>query len=125
MQEINKSRVERKIANASTRICYEVRASSFTSLPLPHEGFLLSPQRNSTENTSLNSLHKRRHKTNDLYTKDGHKTNSSTQDGSTKLWHKAKKKIKLQHFVFTKITNNTSHNIKSLRIDFAMNSSSL
>ena len=125
MQCINKSRVEREIANANTRICFEIRPPSSTSSSSPREGFSLSPLRNSTKNTNLNSLPKRRHKANDLYTRDGHKANSSTQEGSTKLRYKAKKKIRVQHLVITKITNNTSHNTRLQRIYFAMNSSSL
>jgi len=91
MQDINKSKVDREIANTNTRICYEVRAPSSTSPPSPHEGFLLSPLMNFTKDTNQNFLHKRRHKANDLYTRDGNKANSFTQVGSTKLRHKAKK----------------------------------
>ena len=96
---------------------------SSTSPPLPREGFLLSPLRNSTKDTTsilytrggTNPRHKAYAQSNHLYIR------GKAQNQITK--HKAKEW--LQHLVITKITNNTSHNIRSLIIDFAMNTSSL
>jgi len=95
-----------------TRICFKFEP--LTLGPRFHrvKDFYYPPLRNSTKDTNLNPLYKRRHKANYLYTRDGHKASSSTQEGTTNPRHKPKK-IRVHHLVTTKITNNTFHTTRS------------